>query len=70
MCSEWSAQYTSCGLVVEMTKQGGSPDSKVHGANMGPIWDQQDQGGPHVGPIYFAIWVSSVWFSFLVHKLS
>ena len=26
------------------------PDSKVHGANMGPIWGQQDPDGPHVGP--------------------
>ena len=25
-------------------------DSKVHGANMGPIWGRQDPGGPHVGP--------------------
>ena len=33
-----------------------SPDSKVHGANMGPIWGRQDPGGPHVGPINFAIW--------------
>ena len=32
------------------------PDSKVHGANMGPIWARQDSGGPHVGPINFAIW--------------
>ena len=32
------------------------PDSKVHGANMGPIWGQQDPGGPHVGPMNFAIW--------------
>ena len=31
-------------------------DSKVHGANMGPIWGQQDPGGPHVGPMNFAIW--------------
>ena len=23
------------------------PDSKVHGANMGPIWGRQDPGGPH-----------------------
>ena len=41
------------------------PDSKVHGANMGPIWGLQDPGGPHVGPINFAIWVfneiKSVW---------
>ena len=34
-----------------------SPDSKVHGANMGPIWGRQDQGGPQVGPMNFAIWV-------------
>ena len=34
----------------------GCPDSKVHGANMEP-----DPGGPHVGPMNFAIW--------LVHKL-
>ena len=32
------------------------PDSKVHGANMGPIWDRQGPGGPHVGPLNFAIW--------------
>ena len=31
------------------------PDSKVHGANMGPIWGRQDPGGPHVGPMNFAI---------------
>ena len=28
----------------------------VHGANMGPIWARQDPGGPHVGPMDFAIW--------------
>ena len=33
------------------------PDSKVHGANMGPIWGRQDPGGPHVGPMNFVIWV-------------
>ena len=26
------------------------PDSKVHGAKMGPIWHRQDPGGPHVAP--------------------
>ena len=31
------------------------PDSKVHGANMGPIWGRQDPGGPHGGPMNFAI---------------
>ena len=33
------------------------PDSKVHGANMGPIWGRQDPGGPHVDPMNLAIWV-------------
>ena len=33
------------------------PDSKVHGANMGPIWGRQDPGGPHDGPMNIAIWV-------------
>ena len=31
-------------------------DSKIHGANMGPILGRQDPGGPHVGPINLAIW--------------
>ena len=33
-----------------------NPDSKVHGGNMGPILGWQDPGGPHVGPMNFAIW--------------
>ena len=37
----------------------GSPNSKVHGANMGPIWGRQVPGGPHVGPMKFVIWVVS-----------
>ena len=32
------------------------PDSKVPGANTGPIWGRQDPGGPHVGPMNFVIW--------------
>ena len=32
------------------------PDNKVRGANMRPIWDRQDPGGSHVGPMNFAIW--------------
>ena len=31
------------------------PDSKVNGANMGPIWGRQDPGGSHVGPMNLAI---------------
>ena len=32
------------------------PDSKIHGANMGPTWGRQDPGGPHVGHTNLAIW--------------
>ena len=28
---------------------------------MGPIWGPQDPGGPHVGPMNFAIWESLYW---------
>ena len=38
-------------------RDGLSPDCKVHGANMGPIWGRQDPGGPHAGPMNLAIWV-------------
>ena len=33
------------------------PDSKVHGANMGPTWDLSAPDGPHVGPTNLAIGV-------------
>ena len=32
-----------------------TPDNKVHGANVGPIWGRQDAGEPQVGPMNFAI---------------
>ena len=37
------------------------PDSKVHGANMGPSWGRQDPelGGPHIDPVNFAVWENS-----------
>ena len=41
--------------------RGTTPDSKFHGANTGPIWGRQDPGGPHVGPMNFAIWGS--WYN-------
>ena len=43
---------------IECKNINNTPDSKVHGANMGPIWGQQEPGGPHVGPMNFAIWDS------------
>ena len=27
---------------------------------MGPFWGRQDPGGPHVGPMNFAIWVDVI----------
>ena len=38
-----------------------NPDSKIHGANTGPIWGLQDPGGPHVGPMNFPIWEVTIW---------
>ena len=35
------------------------PDSKVHGANMGPTWVLSAPDGPHVGPMNLAIRVAS-----------
>ena len=34
---------------------GFNPDSKVHGANMGPTWVLPAPDGPHVGPMNLAI---------------
>ena len=31
------------------------PDSKVHGADMGPSWVLSAPDGPHVGPMSLAI---------------
>ena len=37
-----------------------SPDSKVHGANMGPTWVLSAPDGPHFGPMNLAIRVITV----------
>ena len=39
-----------------LSTEWGIPDSKVYGANMGPIWGRRDPGGPHVDPTNLAIW--------------
>ena len=36
------------------------PDSKVHGANMGPTWGRQDPGGPHDSHVNLAIWLTNI----------
>ena len=38
------------------------PDSKVHGANMGPIWGRQDPGRPHVLCYLWTLLLT--WFNF------
>ena len=38
-----------------MTKSGLFPESKVHGANMGPTWVLSAPDGPNVGPMNIAI---------------
>ena len=49
----WPISYTcDCDVIGDII-----PDSKIHGANMGPILGRQDPGEPHVGPMNFAIWV-------------
>ena len=44
------------------------PGSKVHGANMGPVWGRQDPGGPHVSPMSLVIWAVKLdyWISLTV----
>ena len=34
------------------------PDSKIHGANMGPSWVLSAPDGPHVGPMNLVMWVA------------
>ena len=42
-------------MIVLQRKHMSHPNSKVHGANMGPIWGRRDPGGPYDGPMSFAI---------------
>ena len=44
-----------------------TPDSKVHGANMGPTWVLSAPDGPHVGPMNLAIW-DIIYISWLVTR--
>ena len=46
--------YVTCALV---GLDRSHPESKVLGANMGPIWGRHDPGGQHVDPMNFIEWV-------------
>ena len=64
VCHDWTE--TAFAISVLRICRSNIPHTKVHGANMGPIWGRQDPGGPHVGPMNFAIWdlhwsIWSVW---------
>ena len=48
-------------IYVSLSNPQAFPDSKVHGASMGPPWGRQDRGGPHDGPRNFALWVMLSW---------
>ena len=50
-----------CTLLGTIKKSNNNHDSKVYGANMGPIWGRQDPGGPHIGPMNFSIWEVTHW---------
>ena len=62
-------QYTCVIYIVRGTCNNIYPDSWVQGANIGLIWCRQDTGGPHVGPMNFAIWVVSECMLWLPNKL-
>ena len=66
MCTNISGEFAVCVnespykmLQWSVLKKTGSihnvPDSKVHGANMGPTWYLSAPDGPHVGPMNLAI---------------
>ena len=58
--SDIEAARKECTTVSTVVDSDHCPDSKVRGANMGLIWGRHDPGGPHVGPMNFATWVSRV----------
>ena len=51
-----SVVYDYTDAIYGYTKGDTFPDSKIHGAYMGPSWGRQDPGEPHVGHMKFAIW--------------
>ena len=45
-----------CGNCIDNVLELACCDSKGLGTNMGPTWVLSAPGGPHVGPMNFAIW--------------
>ena len=59
--------YASWGKLQMLVTTHTVPDSKVHGANMGPTWVLSAPDGPHAGPMNLAIRgavpLQGCWFS-------
>ena len=53
----------SCSLFIHIMacQLGANPDSKIHGANMGPTWVLSAPDGPHVGAMNLAIREAISW---------
>ena len=56
-CDKIFTCYSHC-HIIGCNLGSGSPDSKVHGTNMGPTWVLSAPDGPHIGPINLAIRVA------------
>ena len=55
LLSTFALGYGKLLLIVHFGTLMPYPDSKVHGANMGPTWVLSAPDGPHVGPMNLAI---------------
>ena len=55
--------------IIHMDRMQAIPDSKVHGANMGPIKSRQDPRWPPVGPMNFAILDGIDWYFLICTRL-
>ena len=65
-CCSTLVQVMACPLLVPSLYLH-HPDSKFHGANMGPTWGRQDPGGPQVGHMKIAIWALLIYCQFIVN---
>ena len=61
--TQWISGTSITMVFRHQTHYGNITDSKVHGANMGPIWGRQDPGGPHVGPKRLVDWDTYLLFN-------
>ena len=69
LCSDRYLHWNNEGHMAWHPKWLGYPDSKVHGANMGPTWVLSAPDGPHVGPMNLAIRVALLLYLYIVRTL-